>query len=104
MINATEEVRVGDIGTILEVTLTEDGAAVNISTATTIEIKLKPPEAATKTKTATFSTDGSDGKIRYITISGDIDEEGQWRIQGHVILPTGEWHSAIGKFVVEGNL
>lgn len=91
---------VGDIGTTFKVTITESGAVLNISGATTKEIKLQKPDGTTLTKTASFFTDGSDGIITYDSIDGDLSIKGLWKIQGSIVL-TGTWHTSdIGTFKV----
>jgi hypothetical protein len=62
------------------------------------------PDGAVVEKTAVFSTDGSDGKIRYITVDGDLDAIGKWKIQARVVMPTGSWSSNLSSFKVYGNL
>ncbi len=93
---------VGDTGTILEVELLDaDDVVVPIGTATSLTIKLSKPDGITTlTKTAVLTTDGLDGKLEYVTISGDIDQAGPWQIQGFVTLPTWSGPSAIGHFEV----
>lgn len=99
-----EEIHQEDIGTILETTIKNDNAPVDISIATTREILLKKPSGALLTRTGILVTDGTDGKMKYTTISGDLDEVGVWQIQGHIIIPDGEWHSDIKDFSVFSNL
>ena len=79
---------IGDVGTVIELTIKdENGDAVNVSAATVKQIKFdKPGAAPSVTKTAVFSTNGSDGKIRYTTITGDIDVPGEWKARGYVEL------------------
>ena len=98
------EIHVGDIGTVFEVTIQDDGVAVNISSATTKEIIFRKPDKTLLTKAANFSTDGTDGKIRSTTVSGDLNAAGVWSIQAHVILPGGDWKSSISEFSVIPNL
>lgn len=100
----TEEIHVGDIGTVFEVTVQESGTALNISTATVKQILLEPPSGTMLTKTAAFVTDGTDGKISYTTILGDLSEAGQWLLQVYLEMPTGKWHSDTQRFQVYGNL
>lgn len=95
------DVRLNDIGTTFEVTLDDCGTVVPVNGATTQEILFKKPDGTVVTKTSVFTTDGTDGKIEYVTISGDLDQLGLWQLMGHVILPSGDWHSAIGSFQVE---
>ncbi len=56
----------------------ETGVLLNVSGATTKEIKLRSPSGIVKVKTASFVNTGSDGQIQYTTIAGDIDEVGIW--------------------------
>ena len=94
-----------DWGTVFEVTLVDElAAAVDVSTATTQEIVFRKPDGTVETKTSTFTNTGTDGKIEYTTVAGDLDVAGRWTIQGHVILPTGDFRSAIGEFHVRENV
>lgn len=101
---AANEIHKGDIGTILEVTIKDGPLVVDISTATTKNILLKPPTGALMTKAGVFVTDGTDGKIKHTTISGDLSVVGVWQVQGHAVTPDGDWHSDIKKFSVHDNL
>lgn len=101
-----DEVHVADIGTIYELEFKEGGSVVNLSTFTTKEIFWLKPDGTTKvTNTAVFTTDGTDGKIRYVsTASSEINQAGTWKMQGHV-FKTGEEHrSSIVTFPVINNL
>lgn len=98
------EIYVNDWGTVFEVTLVdENDAAIDVSLATTQEIRFRKPDGVMDVQTSVFTTDGTDGKIEYTTVAGDLDVAGRWSIQGHVILPTGDWQSAIGEFHVREN-
>jgi hypothetical protein len=57
---------------------------IDISAASNKEIIFKKPSGGLLVATATFTTDGSDGVIQYIITEGDIDEPGDWYIQGKV--------------------
>jgi hypothetical protein len=96
---AVDSVWVGDIGTVFEIDVGED-----ISTATTKQIYFKKPNGATLTKTATFTTDGTDGKIEYTTVADDIDVAGTWQIQGRLVFGSNEFATAIGSFTAEARL
>jgi hypothetical protein len=65
---------------------------------------LKSPSGNAKTKTASFTSDGTDGKIQYITVEGDLDEIGTWRLQSKITFPTASWSTEIGTFKVYENL
>ncbi len=101
------EIHLNDIGTIFEVTLSDESAVViDISGATTREIVFVPPSDSVnkKTKAAALTGDGTDGKMQYTTVAGDIDEQGAWQLQAHVVLPSGEWRSTVADFNVFPNL
>ena len=68
------EIHKNDIGTRLEITVMDGSSAVDISGATTKQIKLEKPGGSTVAKDGTFTTDGSDGKIYYVTQEGDLGE------------------------------
>lgn len=80
-------IHVGDIGTIIEVTATQAGVAVDISSANTDAKKkfyvTKPDEDATEVIwQPVFSTPpGTDGKVRYVTLAGDLNAAGLWELQ-----------------------
>ena len=101
---AAKELHVGDIGTILEAILVDGETPVPIQGAATREIILKPPKAAKKVKAAAFTTDGSDGKIRYVTATGDLDEAGTWRMQAHIAGTGFDQKSQVIEFEVAYNL
>ena len=101
---ATNEVTivVGDIGTVYEITVKDStGAIVDISSATvTKKIKFEKPDQTTMDKNASFVTDGTDGKLKYTFIIGDIDQSGTWKAQGYVELSSGNWTTTCSTFEV----
>jgi hypothetical protein len=104
---ATEEdiIRIGDIGTAFEIALTEDGSVFSIADALTVkQIKFKKPDGTTVTQDAVFSSDGTDGKLRYVSIVGDIDMRGSWQMQAYVEKASWQGHSEINYFEVFENL
>lgn len=78
------EFHVGDYGTALRLTVTESGSAVDISSATTLEVKLKSPDGRVLVKTGALTGTGSDGQFQYTVQSGDLDFPGTWRWQGYL--------------------
>ena len=101
---ASGEVHKNDIGTLFLVTIYDGAAVVDISGATTKQILFRKPTATILTKTASFTTDGTDGQIDYTTISGDLDTTGTWEIQAKVITSAGTWFSDKGSFEVYPNV
>lgn len=99
------DIRVGDVGTVFRLTIVDElEDIVNISAATTTEIRFEKPDKTTVDKTAGFVTDGTDGGIQYVTIADDLDMSGKWRIQAYIVTPVGEWRSEIETFWVSDNL
>jgi hypothetical protein len=98
------KIHVNDIGTDFRVTIVDNNTAVDISSATSKTITFQKPNGVSVEKTATFVTDGSDGKIRYITVDGDLDDGGTWKIQGKVVTPAGSWNTDVESFRVYDNV
>lgn len=98
-----QEIHVDDVGTTFICTIEEDGVVIDLSAATEKKIYMKSP-SETKTFDAEFTTDGTDGKIQYVAVSGDLDEAGEWQIQASANLSGAVFHSSIEKFEVYNNL
>ena len=79
-------IHLGDVGTIFELTIVEnDGVtAVDVSAATVKKIYFMDAAGVKKNAAAVFTTDGSDGKIRYKSVAGFINSLGMWSMQGYV--------------------
>lgn len=105
MVCTVEQIHKGDIGTVFEATI-RDGCDIQpVDGATTLQIKFRKPDNETVLpKTAIFKTDGTDGIIQYVSEAGDLDEVGDWKIQGFVVLPAGSFNSNIEDFEVFDNL
>jgi hypothetical protein len=100
------EIHTGDIGTRFLFTIQDcdSASAVDVSSASSIEIVFKKASGTSLVVTGAFLTDGTDGKVYYDTASGDIDSVGYWKVQGKVNFPTGLFYSDIHKFQVYANL
>ena len=101
---ATEEIHVGDIGTIFEVTFKDGTAIVDISGATIKNIIFCKPDGTKVTKAGTFTTDGTDGLLQYTIVTGDLNLQGVWKIQGFITATGGSWSSSTGLFEVYSNI
>jgi len=94
-----------DWGTVIELRFLEGNSIVPLETATLKQIVFLKPDGVTKiTKTAIFTTDGSDGKIQYTTIANDIDVGGTWKAEGYVETPLGGWATSSFEFEVDDRL
>ena len=105
----TEQAHVNDIGTVFRITVfdtTSTGAttAADISTATSQIFYFRSPSGTSFTRSAVFSTDGSDGKIEYATVDGDLSSPGTWEIQAKIATPVGTWNTDVACFRVYENL
>lgn len=82
-----EYIIAGDYGQTIVLTVkdVDTAAAADISAySDSVEVELKDPYGTVTTKTAAFSTDGSDGLVEYALADGDIDAGGTWRIRAKV--------------------
>ncbi|MEE8262732.1 MAG: hypothetical protein V3R83_09750 [Gammaproteobacteria bacterium] len=95
-----------DQGTRIELTIVDQaGEAVPIGGINlTDSLKLRKHAADTKLRTTTLVSDGSDGKMQYITVAGDLVPFGQWQLQAHVVDSNGDHHSVTKDFEVRCNL
>jgi len=82
-------IHVGDVGVQVELSVSEDGAAVDLTTATQPEMHLRDPNGVTLTRTASIV---APNKLRYASDVGDFTTPGQWEIRGHFALDA--WRGA----------
>ena len=101
---ASQDIHVGDTGTIFEITAVDSGAVVDISTQTALQITFKKPDNTTLVKSATLTTDGTDGKFQYSTLLADLDIPGTWKLQGKITMPTWTGYTSEGEFEVHNVL
>lgn len=98
------DLQVDAVGIKFTTTLMEKGLVVDISTATQKNIIITKPHRIKLNRTASFVTDGTDGKISYDTVSGEIDVTGTYRIQAFIKTPAGDYFTEIKSFFVAKNL
>ena len=99
------DIRVNDIGTQYLITiLNQDNSVVNIANANPKQIVFEDPNGVVLTKNGTLYTDGTDGKLYYISVSGDFKVKGWWELQGYVVISGSAWRSSIEKFKINRNL
>lgn len=97
--------RVGSIGSLIEVTVTENGAVLDLSEATVTTIRFRKPDGSTIDRAGIFTIEsGADGKLQYTTVDGDIDQAGLWRLQALLTFPDGYWPSTPFAFEISPNL
>lgn len=101
---ARSEIHLGDIGTVFKTTVKDGDTAVDLSAASVKNFLFRKPDDSVITRAATFVGNGSDGRLQYATVAGDLDQTGQWKSQIYIETPSGKWHSDIGCFIVHDNL
>jgi len=103
-----EELHYNDIGTVMMITMTDcvsgTPTVLDISGASSLEVILNSPSGISSTKTAVLDDDGTDGKMKYTTQAGDLNEVGTWRIQAKVSFGSSTFRSNIKTFRVYENL
>jgi hypothetical protein len=101
---SADEIHVGDVGTQFLITMHDGETVIDVSSAATKELRFKKPNGSVIVKNASFVLTGADGRIQYFTLPGDLDLDGYWKVQAHVVMPTGEWYSNSETFEVFANL
>lgn len=94
---------VGDFGQVAQLTIidVDTGLAADISGySSTIQMIFTNPSGTEIPKTATFVTDGTDGKIKYTIEDGLFNAAGIWSIRGRVQGASSKLTSTIHKFNV----
>ena len=100
------EIHQNDIGTRFLMTVKDDSDLVNISGALSLRVDIRKPSDTIINRSALRFNDGSalSGVMYYDTVSGDLDEIGNYKLQGLVTLPSGTYHTDIHTFKVHCNL
>lgn len=83
------------------ITVTEDNAIVDLSSATVKKVKIWKPSGELIEGTASYETDGTDGKIYYATVDGDLDELGWYTFRAYLEVGSFIGHTRKGRFLVE---
>ena len=82
---------VGEIGNTLLLTVNDgDGVAIDLSTATSKQIKFKRDDKTEFTKNLSFYTDGSDGVVYYEIEDGDLSVRGFYEYMLLFTLSSGD--------------
>ena len=100
------EIHVDDIGTRFQVTIKDDGSVVDLSAASGLTISFRKPSDTVVNRTASTLSDGSvvSGVMYYDSVSGDLDEAGNYKLQAKVVLTSGTFYTDIHTFKVHCNL
>lgn len=101
------EMHVGDDGIVLKFTIetaTSPKVPIDVSASSSITLFLRKPSGTVLSRIPTFVTDGTDGKVQYVTTGNEIDTAGKWKLQLHVVFPTSDWYTAVQSLIVRPNL
>ena len=97
--------QVGNVTSTIRRTIKdEDGTVVDISTASAKVFYLKSPKGKLLTKTASFTTSGTDGQMQCTTSAGDLDTPGQWTLQAKITISSQVLWSNVVTLPVLGNV
>jgi hypothetical protein len=96
---------VGDIGTLLEYDVIEDGEPMPIGTADVLQLLLHKPDGTVLARDAALVTPGGeDGAMGYRTVAGDLDLAGSWQIQPYLEIDGWKGHGQAKPFLVAPSL
>lgn len=89
--------------------IVENGAPVDVSTATLKEMIFRRADGSALVRAAAFTTAGAqggvDGRVHAQMQLGDLQAAGLWRVQARAVMPGGgEYHSRVVAFEVLHNL
>ena len=101
------EIHVNDVGTRFLVTVKDGDDLVDISSASALTLSFRKPSDTIINKSGVTLSDGSatSGVVYYDAIAGDLDEAGNWKLQGKISLSeSGIFYTDIHTFKVHRNL
>ena len=98
------EIHVGNLGTRFSITIQEGGSGINISGATTKDVIFRKPDDEVIVRSGVLTGDGTDGKMYYDIVSGDLNAAGHYRLQGRVALSSSTYYTNIYHFQVHCNV
>jgi len=98
------EIHYGDVGVNFNITVMNDSVPLDVSNADNIYIIFENPDGGDLIKNASLVTDGTDGKIKYTTVTGDLNQVGTWQIQAKVDFGSSVFSTDIQRFKVFRNL
>jgi hypothetical protein len=105
---AIGEIHVGQILPLIFIVKDQDGNLLNLTSATSKTITIVKPNDTKLTVDAVFVTNGVDGQMQYVTKNEtnqiDLEQVGNYKAQGRVIVGGIEYPSDIVPFTVTENL
>lgn len=109
MTHCPKKIHEGDTGVLMRLKIVDqDGTAVDLSTASLLEITIQQPSASLPARTATSTVDPDDASeslMHIASLASDFPVAGWYSYQGHVVLSGGEdLKTEVIKFEVHPNL
>lgn len=102
---SSPEIHVDDVGTqFISTVYNQDEVVQDLSSATAITFRFYTPSRKAKDFVGSLYTDGTDGKVIYTLLAGDVDEAGLWNYQCILALSGGTWSTNIEPFTVYANI
>jgi len=100
--SAITDIHTNDIGTVFIINISDSGVPVDLSGGTSASnvILFKRPDRTTFNRPAVFDTDGKNGRIKYVSVAGDISMPGVWYISARVNTENGQWVATADTFTV----
>lgn len=99
-----DEIHIGDTGTLIKLTVEENGEAMDLSTATGITFDFERPDGTVFSKTGSLYGGGTTGIVSYTSLASTFDMEGGWRVQARMTVGSSVFRTSIAKFNVYANL
>lgn len=101
---ATTNPQQNAVGLIIIYAVRQQGVIVDISSASGLKLVIGKPSGNYIAVTGALYTDGTDGKISYVTVAGDLDEAGPYKVQAFFTLGAYTGYTAQVKMYVEENV
>ena len=98
------EIHVNDVGTRFLATIKDNGAVVDISSASQIQMIFRRPSDEVFYRVGSLLNGGTGGQVYYDTVVGDLVNAGMHKLQAKVYLPSGTYYTDIYSFQVHCNL
>lgn len=88
------------VGTKLRWTVLDEGEILDLTNASTKQVKFVKPDGSQVTKPLAFITNGADGRVEYVVEPGVLSLAGTYKWQLYFVISPWQDHSCKGQFVV----
>lgn len=100
-----DHIQVGASNLAIKLQVREGNSVVNISSASGMTIIIEKPDSTIMSASASLFTDGVDGIMIYYTSgSGDLDQAGEYNMQGYLVTSSFSGYTTPVSFTVYPNL